>query len=463
MSMSKYMVTFLSLVVVCALSACGGSESPSSATDDTVEAKAVSPVAGETAAKIAVPEESAPAALDTKAIKAAAPEKPVRPNATAANQAARMVLAKAAEPAIETSGTPKIECAEAVFDFGEQDNEQPVKHDFIIKNTGDGTLVIKKVKTSCGCTAAAPEDKTVEPGEETKIATTLKLKGRQGPTAKSVTVETNDPTTPAYKLQLKGTAIASIMIEPRMISFGRIVADSPRTSKATIKTMKKDFTFHITEVDTSSSPNIQAEVKTLEEGKAYEVAVTLLEPLATGNLNGRLTVKTDAPTHPSIPLTVYAQVLGVLDVAPPKITVQVTGDPTNMINMSLRVRPGQVSDFEVTEVVAPIPDMGAELDQRAQNDYLIKLTNIPAVEEMNGKELIIKTNLPEHPELKVPIVTIKRNARRMPQRPANVTRKDVNALRRPATAPLRMKRPVRPNAPVKPKPAVTPAPGSTKK
>jgi hypothetical protein len=68
-----------------------------------------------------------------------------------------------------------------------------VPHEFIIKNTGGAALLIKKVRTSCGCTTAS-YTKEIPAGGEGKVAIKGNTSGYGGRKfSKTITVSTNDP------------------------------------------------------------------------------------------------------------------------------------------------------------------------------------------------------------------------------------------------------------------------------
>src|SRR5438046_10747690 len=71
--------------------------------------------------------------------------------------------------------TPKIEFDQTVFDFGKTSQVRSVTGTFKYKNTGDGTLKLEKPAPSCGCTVAALEPDTQQPGQEGKLTFTLNL------------------------------------------------------------------------------------------------------------------------------------------------------------------------------------------------------------------------------------------------------------------------------------------------
>ena len=100
---------------------------------------------------------------------------------------------------------PQIHVDKENYDFGEVREGVIVTHAFIISNTGDEPLVISDVWASCGCTTTALTKRTLAPGETVELEAILNTAGIQGPTGKTVYVESNDPDTPSLTLRLIGS------------------------------------------------------------------------------------------------------------------------------------------------------------------------------------------------------------------------------------------------------------------
>lgn len=96
---------------------------------------------------------------------------------------------------------PRVSFDKKVHDFGELKQNDRVFAKYQMTNTGKSTLIIRKVKGSCGCTAAASGKESLEPGESTEIEIAFTTGARTGKIRKNITVITNDPTNPVAKLE----------------------------------------------------------------------------------------------------------------------------------------------------------------------------------------------------------------------------------------------------------------------
>lgn len=100
---------------------------------------------------------------------------------------------------------PQVKFNSTVFDFGIINQEQPVSYDFILTNLGKKDLYIRKISSSCGCTAVQPETKILQPGDSTRITAVFDPTGQAGNQKKAITVITNDPKHYKNILWIEGT------------------------------------------------------------------------------------------------------------------------------------------------------------------------------------------------------------------------------------------------------------------
>jgi hypothetical protein len=106
---------------------------------------------------------------------------------------------------------PRIKFKEESKDFGKMNQGKVLTHIFVFKNEGDENLVIERVKTSCGCTAALLSKKEIAPGAEGEIKVTYNTRGFEGKNTKYIDVESNDPVQPHQRLSVS----VEIEIPPR--------------------------------------------------------------------------------------------------------------------------------------------------------------------------------------------------------------------------------------------------------
>jgi hypothetical protein len=99
---------------------------------------------------------------------------------------------------------PKAKLDEESFNFGTIAPGQPVAHDFILKNEGTDPLIIRKISTTCGCTASKPDKYEINGGESTVLKCTFDSRGKSGKQFQTVTLILNDPLQSSLVLRFIG-------------------------------------------------------------------------------------------------------------------------------------------------------------------------------------------------------------------------------------------------------------------
>jgi hypothetical protein len=116
----------------------------------------------------------------------------------------------------ELAKAPKIQFESVTFDAGKIIQGEKMNHAFKFTNTGGSELIITGAKPSCGCTASAPENTEIPPGQSSQINISFDSTGRTGSQTKNVTVSSNDPLTPSLVL----TFTCEIVVDPFKSSGG---------------------------------------------------------------------------------------------------------------------------------------------------------------------------------------------------------------------------------------------------
>jgi hypothetical protein len=189
------------------------------------------------------------------------------------------------------------------------------------------------------------------------------------------------------------------MFEPATLNFGKIMTETPEPLTLSIRAHDNEE-FEIESVE-SSLEQVSTTVREVTPKKEYEIVAQVNSAFPEGNQIGRLIIKTTNEKRPVISVNVYGIGVGAFDVSPNVITYRQT-ETESTIDPVLRVGPGQVASFEITEVITPIPSMGVEIMPRPDSNYLIKLYGVPTDDSLTGKELVIHTNASSGQEIRVP-------------------------------------------------------------
>jgi len=87
---------------------------------------------------------------------------------------------------------PVMEIEPKDHDFGGVRQDQKLVYEFAVTNIGTEDLEIRRISTSCGCTAAILAERIVKPGESTTLEVILETRKYKGVIDKSVSVASND-------------------------------------------------------------------------------------------------------------------------------------------------------------------------------------------------------------------------------------------------------------------------------
>jgi hypothetical protein len=165
----------------------------------------------------------------------------------AADEPAKAKKSDAAAAKKEAEKAPRLTIVEPVKDYGTIPKGEKLDWAFVVKNTGDSDLQIIAAKPGCGCTVA-DFDKVIKPGETGKVTAHVDTTAFAGPIAKTVTLETNDPTTPTSQLTIH--AIVKPYVEAFPAGFVRfnLLQGEAEAQTVTIYS-EEDDPFQITNVE----------------------------------------------------------------------------------------------------------------------------------------------------------------------------------------------------------------------
>ncbi|MFT4175821.1 MAG: DUF1573 domain-containing protein [Luteolibacter sp.] len=167
--------------------------------------------------------------------------------------------------------------------------------DFDFKNETDKPLTIAKYETACSCMSLgiAGNKMTYAPGESGKVEATFDMGNFSGEVDKEILLwMRGDPADrPSRVLKVRVNIPVLVSIEPRTVRWQ--LGEKP-ASKTLRITMKDTKPVKILDVSTASKA-FQYELKTLEEGKTYELVIT---PASTAEPNlAVFRIKTDCSSE----------------------------------------------------------------------------------------------------------------------------------------------------------------------
>jgi hypothetical protein len=214
--------------------------------------------------------------------------------------------------AAETGAAPKIEVAATTHDFGKVDEGENVKFAFKLTNKGKAPLTIENVRTSCGCTAATPKDKTIAPGASSELAVSFDTRGRPGKNRKVITVTSNDPENATTRLEIMADVEPTLAFEARHVRLNPAYNEEQVKEVRLVGKLAKGATLKVEEV---SEKGPEVEVLPPEGDKPAGLRLKL-KGKEVGTGAGRVLVSTSVEEPKQLTLRYSWQVTGNIKVMP---------------------------------------------------------------------------------------------------------------------------------------------------
>jgi len=202
---------------------------------------------------------------------------------------------------------PQLKFQEEKWDFGNVKEGQVKSHVFVFENTGDAPLLIKRVRTSCGCAAALVSDDNIGPGKKGELKVTLNTRGYAGNIAKYIYIESNDRNQPVKQLQISATVevppAPRIDLERYSVDSGLILEGEPIPAEATIwnrgeRELRVSFSHRDATYFHEGRP-IESDLR-IAAGKKAEVEIKIPPREKTGLIREYILLKSNDARRPNL-------------------------------------------------------------------------------------------------------------------------------------------------------------------
>ncbi len=279
---------------------------------------------------------------------------------------------------------PKIFCQEQIFQFGQREASNPVRHTFTLQNRGDTDLIIHAIRPSCGCTSTEISHTIIPPQGSAALSTRLDLSGRIGSIRKSIVLESNDPESPVFTLSLEGLVTTQFQVIPPAITLRQGLSKGSASGAAQITTQGKPFSIIGIQ---SSDPSVYISTEASPDGRSHQITATLEKLPESAPQSFTVTLQTDNPSAPTIDIPAVVTLARKFIVAPAKIVLKIGTEP---IKRTIIVKAGSPGEFSVSNIVVPEPGMVASTTKMGDFGYRIDLRSVVPSLELNGKSVQIQ-------------------------------------------------------------------------
>jgi hypothetical protein len=209
---------------------------------------------------------------------------------------------------------------ERAYDFGTVARGSQIRHAFPLLNRSDQEIRIVDWRTKCGCTDVKVGAKVIPPGTQTTIEATIDTTKFLGYKPSGLTVIFDRPSFVEVELNLSCFIRGDLVTSPGQLDFGIIRRSEKKpTAALTITYAGGQPGWEVTKMKTQTS-KVKAELRDLgrtAEGYAtYSLTATLQPEVENGFLKDEITLITNDPNMPAIPISVVANVQSAVAVTP---------------------------------------------------------------------------------------------------------------------------------------------------
>ncbi len=311
---------------------------------------------------------------------------------------------------------PMIVSMPSALDFGTMEQHQIKKDVLTLRNAGDAPLIIKEIKTTCGCTVAEQDKNELAPGEATQVNITFDSKKWEGEQTKFIKVFSNDPVNPVLDIALNVIIHVPIVITPghRSCGFGAVTPGEKPIQKVNLHSMD------IADLDVTASEYDRDifEITINEDYGNSDADIELLFGIAdnppVGNFRKIARFTTNVPEQPTFDIELFVNIVDLISIKPEEVNFRYIQknklmqkvfivEPSSK-EFSVKVTSAEI-DLEGFEVTKIEPTPGGNGSMVTIQGYPLKTSN-PLAIEANGRmsgTLLIKTDSEVRPELEATI------------------------------------------------------------
>jgi hypothetical protein len=206
------------------------------------------------------------------------------------------------------------------FNFGTVARGSKVHHSFKVVNTLNQDIHIVTFRPKCGCTDVKLGAQTIPPGTQTVIEAVVDTTKFVGPKESGLTLVIDRPTFQEIDFRLSCVIRGDLTLTPGEVNFGVVNRSGGKNEALNLQYVGGQPDWGITRMQTLS-PHVTARLTEQPRSPGgtqvvYALAVTLNPSAPVGILKDEITLFTNDPTSPTIPVSVSAIVQSNVTVTP---------------------------------------------------------------------------------------------------------------------------------------------------
>jgi hypothetical protein len=255
----------------------------------------------------------------------------------------------------------------------------------------------------------------IQPGRYYVLNATFPAGLNLGPSEKPViTLKTSHPNYPELKITVSQSAPAPVQAKPAaagpitlspQYAILNLSPETPSNAVTLRITNSSEQAISISEAQ-SRSPLFGTELKTLVEGREFELMVKSMPPFPTNSQPTQITLHTTSPTSPTLNVTAFASYQQTVMARPSQVSVP-AGKLTNDVRSNVVIQNVGTNAFNLSDVSVNLAGVTVKVVTNVLNKQFLLTLNFPAGVEINPEDkvaLTVKTSHPNYPEIRVPVV-----------------------------------------------------------
>lgn len=292
------------------------------------------------------------------------------------------------------------------WEFQPVEEGEKLQHTFACRNAGSEELIISKIDSTCGCTAAVATEERIPPGGKGEITVAFDSAGRTGSQRQTVYIHSNDPITPVVQLQVTGVVRpARLLFSPDCVSFGEVRRGE--AARREIFVPKSDVREVEIQKVSSHSPYFRTAVAQKPDKSGQVVTISLASNAPVGEIKSEIAILTNHPKDPKVEVPVTASVKGDVDVFPDTLFFGLLKQGAGT-QKKLTITNSGDKPLVITDIENPLPNALVRAIPKVEGkEYTLVgtlLTNTPPG-YIKG-EIAVHTNNADQPVLKVPVYAL---------------------------------------------------------
>jgi hypothetical protein len=213
----------------------------------------------------------------------------------------------------EAAVGPRLEASPEKMDFGSMRQGEEKRKVFLLRNTGDGALVVDQIRPSCAeCVVDQKATYRLAPAEQVELPVTYQAAAVPGKYTAHITLHTNVPAEPLKRVYLEVQITERgktpfVELVPTEINLGLVLLNAPARHVLKVRNTGA-AALRLDELAAGPLVSVQGpRVRELPPGADSDIVLEL-RGAETGIVRTNVTIATNDPERPTVTVPIYGYV-----------------------------------------------------------------------------------------------------------------------------------------------------------